>query len=99
LNSWFPQLPDGAVLQGWNLLQMAESDAAVSEARLCFLEAADRGIPVFAEGVRRLAHGLSMFAAEDPDGRVRKASAAVEQLAIRCRPQQPFTTLRLSRAA
>lgn len=95
LHAGFPQLPDGAVLQGWSLLQTAEDDAAVSKARSCFLEAADRGIPVFAEGVRRLAHGLSMFAAEDPDGRVKAASAAVEQLAIRCHPQQPFTTLRL----
>jgi hypothetical protein len=99
LYKWFPQLPDGAVLQGWNLLQTAESDEAISRARLCFLEAADRGIPVFAEGVRRLAHGLSMFAAEDPDGRVKKASEAVEQLAIRCRPQQAFTTLRLGSLA
>ena len=95
LNAGFPHLPDGAVLQGWNLLQMAESDAAIAEARSCFLEAAERGIPVFAEGVKRLAHGLSMFIGEDPDGRVKAASAAVEQLAIRCHPQQPFTTLRL----
>jgi hypothetical protein len=99
LDSWFPNLPDGAVLQGWNLLQTAEDDEAVAQARLRFLAAVDRGIPVFAEGVRRLAHGLSMFAAEDPDGRIKAATAVIERLAIRCHPQQPFTTLRLGSSA
>jgi hypothetical protein len=95
LYDWFPNLPDGAVLQGWNRLQTAQAESDFEAARNLFLEAAGRGIPIFSEGVRRLQNGLAMFEKEDPDGRVREASELVRQLALRCHPQQAFTTLRL----
>jgi hypothetical protein len=99
LYRWFPNLADGAVLEGWNLLQTMPDDQAPDRARLRFLEAMDRGVPVFTAGLRRLRDGLAMFAAEpDPDGRVAKAAAAVEIMALRCNPAQPFTSLRIGRA-
>jgi hypothetical protein len=94
----FPALADGAILQGWTLLQTQTNDADLQAALDCFLEAPARGIPIYAEGVRMLQSGLAMFAKRaESDERVRSAIAKADLLATRCNPSQAFTTIRISR--
>lgn len=93
----FPALPDGAILQGWNLLQTQTNEAELNAALACFLEAVGRGIPLYAEGVRLLQSGLAMFAKrKENDPRIGAAIAKADLLATRCNPSQAFTTIRIS---
>jgi len=96
LHAHFPDLADGAILQGWNLFQQQTDPASLDAARDCFLEAVDRGIPVYSEGVRLLQSGLAMFGRHKEDNpRLADAIAKADALAIRCSPTQAFTTLRI----
>ena len=94
LSRSFTWLPDGAVLYGWSLMA-SDDDADIDLARASFLEAYRRGLPFFAEGVRRLRNGLAMFVGEDPDGEIKAALKVVDSVAERCNPQQAFTSIRL----
>lgn len=59
LDKWFDFLPDGAVIHGWNCLREATAD--FQTARLRFIEAARRGVPVYTCGLRLLHDGLAMM--------------------------------------
>jgi hypothetical protein len=96
LSRSFPWLPDGAVLHAWSLMA-SDDDEDIDRAREAFLEAYRRGLPVFAEGVRRLRNGLAMFLGEDPTGEIKAALTVVEAVAERCNAQQVFTCIRLGR--
>lgn len=87
LANWFPDLADGAILEGRALMHANQPDAALER----FLEAFDRGIPFFAEGVRLLLEGLLSFPEEDP--RLDEATRAVRQWASWLDPRESFTTL------
>jgi hypothetical protein len=81
LASWFPWLPDGAVIRAWHLLHLG-GDARAAAARERLVEAARRGIPLFTRGLRLLVDGLRLFADRDPaDGPVSDALAAVRPYA------------------
>lgn len=60
LADWFEWLPDGAVIHGWYFLQTSQPDKAIDR----FLLAWQRGLPVYAEGLRLLFDGLRMFETE-----------------------------------
>lgn len=90
LANWFPALADGAVLEGRALQRTGEEDAALGR----FLEAFDRGMPLFAEGVRLLLEGLLSYQSE-PGDRVDRATRSVRRWASWLDPREPFTTLDL----
>lgn len=90
---------DGAILQGWNLLQQQSSPEEVARARGCFLEAVERGLPIYSEGVRLLQKGLAMCeatAAANPE--LKEALRLADNLAIRCNPSQAFTSIMVTSA-
>lgn len=64
LADWMAWLPDGAVIDAWYRLRLAEPD--LPRARQRMLEAAERGIPIFTRGLRLLLDGLASFD-DDPD--------------------------------
>jgi hypothetical protein len=61
LADWFEWLPDGAVIRAWQLLRQRPSAKSRDEARAYLLKAAGRGVPVFAEGLRLLVDGLTLY--------------------------------------
>lgn len=61
LRNWFQDLPDGAVLAGRACLHEGDRDGACA----AFIEATERGIPVFAAGVRMLAEGFLALREDD----------------------------------
>jgi hypothetical protein len=92
LDQGFPWLPDGAVLHGYSLIQTGGEGA-----RAKLLEAYERGVPVYTEGLRRLRDGLTFVLDDDPEGRAKAAYDVVNEIAGRCDAQQAFTCLRLGR--
>lgn len=101
----FPWLPDGAVVAGWCRLlglergRVAPARAEVEETRPLFLEAARRGVPVFAEGLRLLIDGLKqcLVAAEarkEPHGDLRRALRRMRAFAAASDLAQPFAVFR-----
>ncbi len=72
----FPWLPDGCVIHAWHLLKQEESDPKRARKRL--LEAEQRGLPLYTQGLRLLFDGLNLFARHDPDDR--EVGAALERV-------------------
>jgi hypothetical protein len=77
LTGW---MPDGAIIQAWKLLREQQeartrSQSLLPTARALLLGAAERGTPVYMEGLRLLVMGLKLidFAANGQDGEVRGA--------------------------
>lgn len=86
-----PWLPDAAILQAVSMVQTRQEGI-----REKALEAMDRGVPIYTEGLKRLRDVLTLLIEQpDPDGRVAQSLDAVSRLAGRCNPQQVFTSLRL----
>jgi hypothetical protein len=85
LANLFKWLPDGAIIHAWQM--MAEKDKSrelINKIRARFLEAVDRGIPVYTEGLRLLHEGLTQlwyFLKQNDDdikAAIKKISAYVE---------------------
>ena len=73
LADWIGWLPDGAVIRGWQLLRGASSSRGETP-RQRFLQAAQRGVPCYAEGLRLLVDGLKVVL-RDNEGDQQVASA------------------------
>lgn len=94
LSNWFTWLPDGKILEAWNILDTDEAPDMLEKARECLLESVRRGVPVFGEGVRMLQAGLALFAGQaDEHDELAEAIALADLLARRCNPTQAFTTI------
>lgn len=91
LANWFPRLPDGAVLAGWNLLQ--QPDPNISQATELLLEAVRRGIPMYSEGIRLLIEGLSVLPDQKIDA-VRAGLRRARSWGARIDPREAFTVIR-----
>ena len=85
LSSWFPWLPDGAVIAGEKAAQ--EGNHALALGQLC--EAAQRGLPVFADGLSLLTSRLKEYAgvADPPAG---TDPALIEEAATHLARLQPY---------
>lgn len=62
LANWFTWMPDGPIIHAWQL--MAETNKTpeiISRIRARLLEAVDRGIPIYNEGLRLLYEGLTQL--------------------------------------
>lgn len=64
MDRWFPLLADGAVIHAWHLMGQPRPDLALARERL--LEAEQRGLPQFTQGLRLLFDGLDFFAHKTP---------------------------------
>ncbi|MGB7990636.1 MAG: hypothetical protein WCF44_14645, partial [Candidatus Methylophosphatis roskildensis] len=58
----FGFLPDGCVIWAWQLIHQKPSDSG--EIRKYFLQAAERGLPIYTEGLRLLLDGLRLLGSE-----------------------------------
>jgi hypothetical protein len=92
LNSWFPQYSDGSVLRASRQLRVARSEDEIRHARNGFVEACERGLPIFTLGLSWLVDGLSQFPGDEECAmwleRVRRVARRVDM-------RQPFVVLRL----
>lgn len=59
LADWFQWLPDGPIIHAWQIIKSKNLNIPRIQARL--LEAVQRGIPLFTEGLRLLYEGLSLL--------------------------------------
>jgi hypothetical protein len=59
----FPKIPDGSIIYAWQLLQQQRrsNELNVSEIRRRLLEAFNRGIPIYTEGMRLLYEGINLL--------------------------------------
>lgn len=81
LANWFPELPDGAIIEATRLMRLQDSDgdsrdADLEKAREWLLEAVKRGAPAYTEGLRLLRQGLILFE-DDKDREIRDALETV----------------------
>lgn len=94
LANWFPDLPDGAVLEATRRLRYPHDEKCYDIAKARLFEAFDRGIPYFSVGVAWLLDGLTLFSDEDPEAKERMQ--IVHRVAQRLDVAQAFTVVRLS---
>ncbi len=92
LRSWFPQYSDGSVLWASRRLRTAQSEGEVVKARDGFVEACERGLPIFTLGLSWLVDGLSQFPKDDECATWLER---VRGIAWRVDMRQPFVVLRL----
>ena len=59
LTNWIDWLPDAPIIRAWQLINQKSEN--ISEIRSLFLEAVDRGVPIYTEGMRLLVKGLKML--------------------------------------
>ena len=62
LANWFTWMPDGAIIHAWQLMaEKGKTPELVNKIRARLLEAVDRGIPIYTEGLRLLYDGLTQL--------------------------------------
>ncbi|KQC31336.1 hypothetical protein [Flagellimonas eckloniae] len=63
LANWSDWLPDGSIIWAWQLIKQGRRTGGfdVNEVRKRFLEASQRGLPIYTEGLRLLWEGLKML--------------------------------------
>jgi hypothetical protein len=92
LRNWLPQYSDGSVLWASRQLRIARSEDEIRLARDGFVEACERGLPIFTLGLSWLVDGLSQFPGDEECAmwleRVRRVAWRVDM-------RQPFVVLRL----
>ena len=89
LSQWFPWLPDGAVINGWQHIHAGrehrgDPDRHFGAARRQLIQAAQRGVPVYTEGLRLLVDGLRLLRedAEAEDAELDAALTFIEPFAM-----------------
>ena len=96
LMSWFPWLPDGAIVHGLRVFKRPGGSRELKSLRDILGTAYGRGIPYFTAGVLHLRDLLDVLASEEAgkDDAVREMLSTVSSIASRLDPAQTFTTLR-----
>ena len=92
LRKWFPQYSDGSVLWASRRLRTAQSEDEIGLARKGFIEACERGLPIFTLGLSWLVDGLSQFPENEECATWLER---VRRVAWRADMRQPFVVLRL----
>ena len=89
LSQWFPWLPDGAVINGWQHIHAGrehrgDQDRHFDAARRQLIEAVRRGVPVYTEGLRLLVDALRLLRedAEAEDAELDAALTFIEPFAM-----------------
>lgn len=73
LANWFTWMPDGAIIHAWQMIQQGTGNSNITPIRNRFLEAVNRGVPIYSEGLRLLYEGLTMLSFE-----LKKEDTAIE---------------------
>jgi len=96
LADWFDWMPDGAVIHGWQLIQMGAKPDTIRIIRQRFLEAVKRGIPIYSEGLRLLYEGLTMLSNEfeQSDRDIEKALSTIKKYMAAADLSKENTTFR-----
>lgn len=90
LANFFPWMPDGAVIYAWHLMRQDKPNLGQALERL--LQAEQRGLPMFTQGLRLLFDGLEFFAQKSPsDTAITQARDRVQRYA-RAANWQALTT-------
>ncbi len=94
LADWFPWMPDGAIIHAWQVIQQGGPDLNIKAIRDRLIEAVNRGIPVYTEGLRLLYDGLTMLSFEfkQQDETVEQAFARIKQYMAYADMSQETTT-------
>jgi len=95
LTTWFPTIPDGPIILGRRILMRARNAEHIAEAKRCFFEGFDRGVPFYSMCTEWLARGLESLPGEDAELVGRRRSARV--LANLVDSSQAFTVIRAIR--
>jgi hypothetical protein len=89
LSQWFPWLPDGAVINGWQHIHAGrehrgDPDRHFDAARRQLIQAVRRGVPVYTEGLRLLVDALQLLRedAEAEDVELDTALTFIEPFAM-----------------
>lgn len=62
LAEWMPWLPDGAIIHAWQMIRSGnEKMETIDKIRARLVAAAERGIPVYTEGLKLLYEGLNLL--------------------------------------
>ena len=62
LAEWMPWLPDGAIIHAWQMIRSGnEKMETIDKIKARLVSAADRGIPVYTEGLKLLYEGLNLL--------------------------------------
>jgi hypothetical protein len=64
LADWFPWIADGSVIHAWHLMRQDKPN--LEQAREHLLQAEQRGLPIFTQGLRLLFDGLDFFSEKSP---------------------------------
>lgn len=82
LAEWFPQMADGAIIYAWQLIRDPQLTGIDIHETVVdrLLEAADRGFPIYTEGLKLLHEGLR-FHAKQSDYRKVEAAEANQKIA------------------
>lgn len=98
LANWIDWMPDGEIILAWQLIRLAKhenlSSEQMQEVKRHLLNAVDRGIPIYTEGLRLLQDGLDMVN-DDPtlsDRNVSQALKTVKSYASATDWNEPTTT-------
>ena len=87
------RFPDVSVILWWHALVTAQSDQGWTIAGELFEQAVKSGVPYYSLGIRLLAEGLTMLAAEKAAHE--QSAKLVRSLAARTVPSETFTTVKL----
>jgi hypothetical protein len=89
LATWFPWLPDGAVIDG----ECAALENRHADALVRFVDAARRGLPVFVDGFSMLVSRLRQYSLAPPPGTAGPLRAEAARQAKRLLPLSPLVDL------
>lgn len=92
LAQWFPEFPDASIIRAWHILYAKEKAfLRPGETALGYLRnAAQRGLPLFAESMRLLVDGLRLFSQTESD--LRPLLAEYEKFLWSMDAGEPFTS-------
>lgn len=94
LSNWFPEVPDGAILEGAMYLNGPKEIRDFDRAATCFETAFDRGLPYYTLGFSWLLSGLSVLQDQIPTAAANLQ--VVESVSRMLETTSPFTALRLA---
>lgn len=97
LANWIDWMADGAIIHAWFLLkavryQGGDPIEAQLKARTLLLEAVERGVPIYTEGLRLLRDGINIMCNDLADTAAREAKAIVDAYTQSCDWSAPLTT-------
>ncbi|WP_298739133.1 hypothetical protein [uncultured Chitinophaga sp.] len=94
LANWFNWMPDGAIIHAWQLIQEGGANINIKTIRQRLIDAVNRGIPIYSEGLRLLYDGLTMLSFEfkRDDQPVEAALSRVKQYMAYADMSQETTT-------